>query len=212
MAVLGLAVGLPFLMLLILFVGGPYLYRWGVNQTRNRRRAMMTAALQGWDLAFRPELNAAVEYQKVCHDEEDGEGRNNRPHFPGVAGDGVAVRPLQDTPEEMAVLAAWTAPGTDLAVVRKAFLTDLPENVVPCMALVDGCPTGYLHFTRLTEEPAFRISRVLGEANPRALRLLLAYLFELEGAARVIQPDATEATPATVVPSDCQFRLILTNA
>ena len=43
-----------------------------------------------------------------------------------------------------------------------------------------------------------------------ALRFVsLAYLFELEGAVRVILPDATEVTPATVVPPTCQFRLLL---
>lgn len=197
------------LILLVLFIGGPYLHRWGVTQTRNRRRAMMTAALQGWDVAFRPELNAAVEYQKVCHDEEEGEGRKKRPHFPGVAGEGISVRPLQDTPEDMAVLAAWTAPGADLAVVRKAFLNDLPENVVPCMALVEGRPVGYLHFARLQQEPIFRISRVLGETDPRVLRLLLAYLFEIEGATAVVLPDGSEVSPDTVSPPTCQFRLLL---
>jgi hypothetical protein len=160
-----------------------------------RKRAVMGTIMTGWNVAVNPEAFRAVEYLKVCHDEEDGEGRKQRPHLPGVSDGTVTVRPLRDKPEDLALLAGWIGESgaalpdgrhgpTDLAEVRRVYLVDLPAPEVPCVVEVEGRPVGYLTLAFPgPDSAAFRLQAFLGAAcDRRAVRLLMAYLFEMEGA------------------------------
>lgn len=172
---------------------------------------MLGTALQGYNLAFQPELNAAVEYQKQCHDEGEKAEGNRRPHFPGVADRRFCIRPLTDTPADLALLAGWLGGTVDLETLRRTYLVDLPTPEIPCVAEADGQPLGYLQFSHPvgSADRTFRVGPLIGvpegERRP-LLDLMLTYLFEMEGAGRVlVDGTAFDAASTPRVP----FRLVL---
>lgn len=200
----GLGFLLPLLVVGALILFGPWTDRKGWTRTKGKGTAMAKTALQGWNLAVYPEMNAAVEYQKQCHDEEDQEGKKRRPHFPGVTDGSVTVRPLQDTPEDVACLCRWLG-ASDLAAVREAYLVNLDEFQVPCMVEEGGEAVGYLQFAQAPHEPGvYQIDGLLGPGcDSRRVRPLLAYLYEIEGASRVVSPGLSTDRPA-----DSTFHLL----
>jgi hypothetical protein len=147
-----------------------------------------------------------VEYQKACHDEEDQNGGKRRPHFPGISDGSITVRPLQDNPADVAALAAWLPDGGDLAAVRRAFVVDLPLDEVPCLVTLGGRPTGYVQYAE-AGPAAYRIGPTLGDPGEEARHLLTAYLFEFEGAERVLALQ--EFTRDTFRPEAHPFHLLV---
>jgi hypothetical protein len=203
---MGLAAALPILFLFGLALVRPWTDRKGWTKTRGRERELLTTALQGWNLAVSPELNAAVEYQKACHDEEDHAGGKRRPYFPGITNGRVTVRPLEDTPADLAALAEWAPDGGDFPAVRRAFITDLPVEEVPCLVIAGGLPAGYLQFAG-TAPGVFRIGSALGQPGTGAVAMLTAYLFEFEEANRVIAGE--EYTRESFRPEKHSFHLLM---
>jgi hypothetical protein len=153
---------------------------------------------------FSPAEQAVAAYRMEVHDEEDGEGRKRRPYFPGVSDGTVTIRPLRDTPEDLARLAGWLTT-ENLTDIRGDFIVNLDEFEVPCMIEVDGAPAGYLQYAHLPEQPGtYRISRLLGPGcDAQTLRPLIAYLYEWEEAAQIVCPGINTARP-----DDGRFHLL----
>lgn|GEM_PF-6049054 len=211
---IGLVVSLPFLLPLLLWLFGPLTDKWGWTRSRGKGRAMMQVSLEGYNLAVHPEWQAAKEYQKYCHDEEDHTGRKKRPHFPGVECGNLRVRPLQDGPGDIISLSVWLGQGPD---ETEAFVKQIPETQVLCMVEVDGRPASYLEFALLGPDRGFEssqrvyaIDRCLGPsgADPDVHRLLAAYLVEFEQASQVLAGDPL----APVQPGVTGFCLLHTGA
>lgn len=153
-------------------------------------------------------------------------------------GAGLAVRSLQQTPGDIANLARWLSDERvlahyegrdkpfDEAKVLQVFYDEFPDHEVPCMVEWEGRPIGYLQFYPLdkesratygyTEEQAvFGMDQFIGEPalwnkglGSRMLRLMLAYLFEMEGARAVVVDPITPNERAIRAYGKCGFRKV----
>lgn len=145
---------------------------------------------------------AALEYLQEVHDEEDDAGGTGpSPAFPGVRDERLVLRPVRP------------ADALDLE--------ELPESAVVAVTEESGQRVGYAIFRPL-EEDAWLIQALSTPPDlyvPTA-RLLLAYLFEMEEAARIELAEgvtgleacgfsAGVVTPETVRPSAHPFSLRL---
>lgn len=153
-----------------------------------KQRRVIGTVMAGWEGVWRPGIQAANEYRKAVHDEEDAQG---------------AKRPL-----------VFTGVGDDLVEIRQVEAEQTQSDAVTCIATVGGRPVARLSFWRAEgEEHGFGMSRAEGEElNPsvarRIDRLLLAYLFEMEAADSVIIGEE-RITPQTVQPKEWPFHLLL---
>ncbi|MFZ5827125.1 MAG: GNAT family N-acetyltransferase [Bacillota bacterium] len=158
--------------------------------------------------------------------------------FPGVTDGHLTIRPLADTPDDVGHLARWLSDTRvlahyegrdnphDEAKVRHVFYETLPEHEVPCIVEFDGTPLGYLQFYPLDPESltaygyaetalVFGIDQFIGEPEwwnrglgTRMVRLMLAYLFEMEGAERVVVDPVAGNSRALRMYEKCGFRRV----
>lgn len=143
---------------------------------------------------------AALEYLKEVHDEEDDAGGTGPvPTFPGVRDDRILLRPVRQ------------ADGLDPE--------ELPDAAITAVIEAGGRSVGCVCFGP-QDDGVWLIQALAAPPDlyVRAARLLLAYLFEMEEAARVELAEGVTGleacgfacgavTPDTVQPPDHPFSL-----
>jgi len=207
---------LPVVILLILLAIGPLTDRLGWTRTRGQANAGLGAMLETGNAITMGHTASVEYRKEVHDEEDGEGDKPRRPFFPGIHDGALTIRPLIDCPEDIASLARWLSDEQVLSCyegrdnphdeekVRKVFFEELPDHEVPCLVEWEGRPIGYLQFYRLGPEAleqfgyapdsgVYGMDQFIGEPSlwnrgigSRMLRLMLAYLFEMEGARRVV--------------------------
>lgn len=155
-----------------------------------------------------------------------------------IEGYGLRIRRLQDSPDDIAVMARWLSDPRvlafyegqenphDEAMVRKAFLEGMEPAETPCIVEYEGRPLGYLQFYPVDEagsaeygcayEPdTWATDQFIGEPEywgrgigTTMLRLVLDYLVRERGARRVMLDPVASNARAIRAYEKCGFRKV----
>jgi aminoglycoside 6'-N-acetyltransferase len=144
----------------------------------------------------------------------------------------LTIRCMLDEAADYAVMAKWLSDprvlefyeGRDNAFTLERIMEKYSprvlrfEGVTPCLLMLAGAPIGYIQYYPEPEAEApgtFGIDQVIGEPDlwdqgigTRAVSLLLTFLFQREGAAKVITDPRIDNLRAIRCYEKCGFRKV----
>jgi aminoglycoside 6'-N-acetyltransferase len=229
---------LPFGVLLLLFIISPWTDRKGWTKVRGNAGGAAGASLERFNAFQLGHQAALEYRQEVHDEEDGEGGRPRRRFFPGITDGSLTIRSLEHTPEDIAHLARWLSDERVLAYyegrdnphdearVMQVFYAELPAEEVPCIVEWEGRPVGYIQFYPIDQEgltkygyaagrSVFGTDQFIGEPDlwgqgigTRMLRMMIAYLFELEGAEAVVVDPLQQNERAIRAYEKCGFRKV----